>query len=325
MVKVELHCHLDGAIPPKLFLQLSKKLNLVDTDDQTWLNSHIIHENMPLVECLKYFDLLISLLQTKEHLSMVTEGIIDMKYKEGVRLLELRFAPQEHNKLSMEEATLAVLDGLNKGKAKHPDMVVGIIVAMMNNDAMDLNDKTIDIAYKYKDKGIVGIDLAGNEGYNKIDAFDSLLEKAHNLGLNITLHAGESQGPEFVKKAIDNHANRIGHGIHAIYDQKVVDELIDKKILLEISPTSNIFSNCVSSFDEHPVRSFFDQGVPINISTDDPLLLDLDIDHEYDILRNKFNFTEKELMQINLYSAKASFCKDKDMIIKQIEEEIKRA
>ena len=103
----------------------------------------------------------------------------------------------------------------------------------------------------------------------------------------------------------------------------IVDNIIKNKILLEISPTSNIFSNCVASIKEHPIRTFFDQGVLLNVNTDDPLLLDIDIDHEYDLLRKEFNFSEKELMLTNLYGAKASFCKDKDIIINQIEEEIK--
>lgn len=322
MIKVELHCHLDGAIPPQTFLKLSKKANIVDCSDEEWLKKHIMTDNMSLEDALKQFDLLTSLLQSKENLTETCEALIDMKYDEGVRLLEIRFAPLLHTQMTMEDAVLAVLDGLNKGLEKHPDMVCGIILCMMNIKEMDLNDKTIDLAYKYKDKGVVGIDLAGNEGFITRSEFDPLLEKAHNLGLNITIHAGESQGPEYVEHALNHYAQRIGHGIHAIYDEKVLQHVIDSKVVLEVSVTSNVLANCVDSLESHPIKQMYDKGVLVNINTDDPCLMGIDIDHEYDILRNKFGFTEKDLMITNLNGAKASFCKDKDKIIKQIEEEL---
>lgn len=323
MVKVELHCHLDGAIPPQIFLKFAKEANLVDCKDDEWLQKHIMSENMSLADALKQFDLLTSLLQTKEHLVETTEGLIDMKYDEGVRLLEIRFAPLLHTAMSMEDAVIAVLEGLNKGLEKHPDMVCGIILCMMNIKEMDLNDKTIDLAYKYKDQGVVGVDLAGNEGYITRSEFDPLLEKAHNLGLNITIHAGESQDASYVEHAINHYANRIGHGIHAVQDEKVLQHVIDSKVVLEVSPTSNVLANCVDSIDSHPVRKMFDKGVLININTDDPCLMGIDINHEYTLLKEKFGFTDKELMMTNLNGAKASFCKDKDRIIKQIEEELR--
>ena len=324
MIKVELHCHLDGAIPPHLFLKFAKEAGIVDCEDKQWLNKHIMTENMSLEDALKQFDLLTKMLQTKEHLSETAEGLIDMKYDEGVRLLEMRFAPILHTKMSMQEAVEAVIDGMNKGLAKHPDMVAGIILCMMNIDNRDLNEKTIDLANEYKDKGVVGIDLAGNEGAISSEDFDYLINKANSLGLNVTIHAGESQDASYVQKALNYHPKRIGHGIHSIQDEKVVQNIIDSKTVLEVSVTSNVLANCVDSLDNHPVKTLFDKGVLVNINTDDPCLMGIDINSEYDILRNKFLFTDKELMMTNLYGARASFCIDKDRIIKLIEEEIEQ-
>ena len=322
MIKTELHCHLDGAIPNDLFVHFAKEQGLLDCGEEEWIAKHIMDTSASLEDALSRFGLYTSLLQTKEHLSLTTEGLIEQKYNEGVRLLEIRFAPQLHTAMTMEEAVEAVLDGQNNGLKKHPDMVCGIILAMMNNDETELNAKTIDLANQYKDKGVVGIDLAGNEGYRPMEDFLPMIQKAHDLGLHITLHAGESKGEEFVKFAVDHYAERIGHGIHASGNDDLLEEIMEKDLILEVSVTSNVLSYCVPSLAEHPVRELFDKGVKISINTDDPTLFGIDLDHEYNILKERFHFTDRELILMNLEAAQASFCKDKEKVIEKIKEEL---
>lgn len=316
---VELHCHLDGAIPSNLFLKYCKEANLVDTDDETWLKNHIMTEAMSLPEALAQFALLTSLLQTKEHLSETTLGLINQKYDEGVRILEIRFAPQLHNSLTMDEAVEAVIDGLNKGKEAHPDMVCGILLCMMNNDEMELNMETVRLCAKYKGQGVVGLDLAGNEGYNKKEAFDPHFALAHELGVKITMHAGESQDSSFVRYAVEHGALRVGHGIHAYGDDEVLQMVKDHNLIFEVSPTSNVLSKCVPSIEEHPIKKLYDMGILINVNTDDPGLMGITLNSEYDLLKEKFGFTDSDFIKMNLVSAKASFCEGKEEIIKELE------
>ena len=111
---------------------------------------------------------------------------------------------------------------------------------------------------------------------------------------------------------------RIGHGIHAIEDDKVVDELVAKGFLLEVSVTSNVFSQCVPSLDEHPIRKLWDRGVMININTDDPGLMGISLSGEYEKIAKHFGFKEREFILSNLYSARASFCEGKERIIAEL-------
>lgn len=326
--RVELHCHLDGALTPETFYKLSLAHGIIDKsmDQETWRKQNIIREAMPLTECLKRFDLLVSLLQTKEELIEATETLGISMYEQGIRLAEIRFAPQKHTeqKMSQENAIEAVLEGMNHVMKKHPDMIMGIIVCMMNcgpeidNDADNL--ETVELAIKFKDKGVVGLDLAGAEGANPTESYRALFEKAHQAHVNITIHAGEVCSADVVKCAMSMHAKRIGHGIHGWQDPLVAKEIMDRKIPLEVNVTSNILANTVDSIQDHPIREMVDQGAIVTISTDDPLLCGVTLQDEYDLLKREFQFTEKDLIQFNLNAARASFCEGKESVIDKLEE-----
>ena len=165
---------------------------------------------------------------------------------------------------------------------------------------------------------VVGIDLAGDEMATPIESYAPQFEMAKQLGVNFTIHAGESGPASNVAFALSIGAKRIGHGIHSIQDERVVKEIIEKGVTLEVSPTSNVLSRCVPSYKEHPIRTFFDRGVRVNVNTDDPSLFGIRLEEEYQKLRETFHFTEKELALMNLYGAEASFCEGKEKVIEEL-------
>ncbi|MBR0385983.1 MAG: adenosine deaminase [Erysipelotrichaceae bacterium] len=325
---VQLHCHLDGAIPYDLFCRYCREMGYVgdDVSDEEWIRQNVMTETMSLAEGLQKFILLTAILQTPEHLEEVTERLLDDLYEEGNRLVELRFAPQSHTKggMTMEDAVKAVLAGREKAMAKHPDMVSGIILCMMNygqdwGDRFN-NQQTIQLARKYLGQGVVGIDLAGDELATPIEEYRPEFEMAKDFGIPFTIHAGESGPFSNVQFAIDIGATRIGHGVHAIYSEEVVRQLVEKGITLEISITSNIMSRSFNSYAEHPVRKLYDSGVCINLNTDDQELFDITIKDEYEKAREYYYFTETDLIRLNLFGAEASFCPDKDKVVNQLKE-----
>lgn len=324
--KVMLNLHLDGAMPKSLFVSFSKEMGyLKDMSDEEWISSHVIKESAPLEKCLESFDLFLKLLQTKEHLSKCSEELFEECYNDGIRLLEVRFAPQLHtSSLTMEEATLAVCEGMHKTLNKHKDMVGGIILCMMHGDHNDdLNTQTVLLANKLKNEGVVGIDLAGNELANPLSDYKAQFDLAQKLNVNITVHAGENAPTCNVYYIASLGIKRIGHGIHASQDIAVTNYLKEHNVTLEISPTSNLLAKGVNSLKEHPIRYFLEQGIPLNINTDDPLLTASYLDDEYKMLEEIHHFNETEFIYTNLCGANASFCKDKDIIIKQLEEAYK--
>ncbi|MBQ6334978.1 MAG: adenosine deaminase [Erysipelotrichaceae bacterium] len=329
--KVELHCHMDGAIPYRLFCKYCREDGLLkeDTSDEQWIEKHVMKDTMTLTECMGEFALLTGILQSSERLEELSYELIKDMCDAGTKLAELRFSPQSHvnEKLTMDEAVEAVLRGRKRALAERPEMVCGILLCMMNLGlnlgTMENNKYTVELAARYKDEGVVGIDLAGDECATPIQSYAPLFEYARSLGVNYTIHAGESGPAENVAFAIHQGGKRIGHGIHSIEDEKVVDELVNEGVLIEVSVTSNYFSRCVDSIASHPIRKLWDKGVMININTDDPGLMGINLKHEYDIIAKNFGFSEREFILSNLYSARGSFCKGKERIIEKLTKALK--
>ena len=234
--KVELHCHMDGAIPARLFAKYCREDGLIPEgmSDEQWVKSHVMSDTMTLGECMGLFGILTGILNTKERLEETAFELLKDMYESGIKLVELRFSPQSHlsDTLSMEDSIEAVLRGRQRVLKLYPDMVCGFLICMMNLSlnlgTVKNNFRTVELAAKYKGQGVVGIDLAGNETGTPIENYEPQFELARKLGVKYTIHAGESGPASNVKFAIDQQAPRIGHGIHSIYDDKVVDELVDK-------------------------------------------------------------------------------------------------
>ena len=329
--RVELHCHMDGAIPYRLFVKYCREDGLVPEgmSDEQWIDEHVMKSTMSLSDCMGEFALLTGILQRAERLEELSFELLKDMYESGTRLIELRFSPQSHlnPNLSMDEAVQAVLRGRKRALEVYPDMVCGFLLCMMNFGlnlgTLENNKATIDLAAKYKNDGVVGIDLAGDETATPIESYAPMFEYARELGLNYTIHAGESGPASNVMFAIMQKGGRIGHGIHSIEDENVVNELIRNNFVIEVSVTSNFFSRCVNSIEEHPIRKLWDKGVMININTDDPGLMGITIQSEYDLIAKTFGFSEREFILSNLYSARGSFCKGKERIIAELTEALK--
>jgi adenosine deaminase/aminodeoxyfutalosine deaminase len=152
-----------------------------------------------------------------------------------------------------------------------------------------------DLAAERVGEGVVAIGLGGDEVRGPATLFADLFREARDKGLRLTCHAGEIAGPESVWQAIEIGAERIGHGIRAIDDPKLVAHLAEKKIPLEVCITSNLRTGAVASLAEHPVKRLFDAGVPIILNTDDPALFACTLTSEYELARSAFGFSEEQL------------------------------
>ena len=155
---------------------------------------------------------------------------------------------------------------------------------------------------------IVGYDLAAAEIGIDFNDYVELIEIAKKGGLHITIHSGEETDSSYIKKSIHLlHANRIGHGISAIEDQELIQELKEKNIHLEISVTSNCLTKAVSGIDKHPIKKLMEAGVSISINTDDPHLMNINLIHEYELLANLYGFTKDDFIKINKDALQHSF------------------
>lgn len=296
MPKVELHLHLDGSVRYQTALEIIgniKEEDMIVSDDCHDLNEYLTKFSVPL-----------AILQTKENLERVAyELALDLK-SENVIYAEIRFAPLKHllKGLSPEEVIESVLKGLKKVNIK-----TNLILCMMRGDTFDNNLKVIALALKFLNRGVCALDLAGAESLYPTSDYKELFAIAQANGIPFTIHAGEAAGFESIKEALDFGTLRIGHGIKCLEDEKLIKELKEKNILLEICPTSNIQTKAVTAYQKHPVYELYKKGVSICINTDNRTVSNITLTKEYQKLMQNFSLTTNDLKQMNINAINGAF------------------
>lgn len=314
--KVDLHLHLDGSFRIETMYELANERNVKLPGEtlegyREWMNIHADAKDVN--DYLKMFDPPTQVLQDKESLIRLTKELIDDIAKDGLRYAEIRFAPQlhAHKDLTQADATEAVLEGKRLGEEANPSIKIGIITCMMSFGQETLNwkenEETVEVCAAYKDKGVVALDLAGAEGIVPLKNFAPLFDKAKTYGLNIISHAGDSQGPDTVKDALDFGVTRIGHGHHIYDDKQLCIRAANNHVALEICPTSNIQCKTQPSFKEHPAKELLEMGIPVTINTDNMVMARTTVNEEYDHCLNEMGFEYKDLIRMNINSFECSF------------------
>lgn len=316
LAKIDLHLHLDGSVLPESAWEMAKEQGIVMPAEtlEEFRNFLVVSADCRSVnEYLKRFDLPLQLLQDAKSLERVTYELIELLSKQGLVYAEIRFAPQLHTQKGMtqRDAIEAVLNGKKKADQMFPGIRTGILLCTMCVGLNTINEKenllTVELAPDYIGKGVVGIDLAGAEGIVPLKNFAPIFERARQLNLPFTCHAGDSQGPDTVKDALDFGTKRIGHGHHIYDDLELCKRAIREGVTLEVCPTSNIQCQTQPSFEEHPAKKLLDMGMKITINTDNMILSGIDLDTEYDHCLFDMGFTKDDLIQMLHNSADAAF------------------
>ena len=250
---------------------------------------------------MRAFDLPIALMQDAEALERVTRELVEAKAADGVRYVEIRWGPLLHVKrgLGLDEGIAAVCLGAEAG-ARGTGTVVRLICTALRSHDPRANVALAETAGRFRDRGLVGFDLAGPEA-----AFpDPLLhrrafEAARAAGLRITVHAGEWDGPAQVRRALELAPERIAHGSVAIDDEDLCDELIRRGVALDLCPTSNVQAGIAPSRREHPLARLHRRGVAVTLSTDDLTVSDISLSEEYAAALDEIGLRPDELWAID--------------------------
>ncbi|MFQ5570505.1 MAG: adenosine deaminase [Rhodothermales bacterium] len=276
--KAELHCHLDGSPRLATLLELARqqgKLHLLPNDDVEALETYLqqIDHSETLEAYLAWFRYTIPMMQSKEALRRVAYELVEDNARENVRYLEVRYAPIVHTEehLTLEQVNDAVLDGL---RAAERDFGVrtSLIICGLRDRFESASLRQAELAVAYRKRGVVAFDLAGGEAGNPPKHHLHAFYYARNHLLNLTIHAGESWGPDSIHQALFYcNAHRIGHGITLERDPNLMQYCVDHQIPLEICPTSNVQTHVVTSFEAHPLRHYVAAGIPVTINTDNRL------------------------------------------------------
>jgi adenosine deaminase len=271
-----------------------------------------------LAKYLEGFAHTIAVMQTERSLERVAYEQAEDLSKDGVVYFETRFAPVFHTRkgLTHQQVVSAVLRGLERGR-KDFGVSSGLIICAMRN--MDVSLEMAELAVDFRERGVVGFDLAGEEGGHPpkkhVDAFHYIQRE----NFNITIHAGEGFGKESIWQAIQYcGAHRIGHGTRLIDDISIADGkvvklgdlaqyVLDKRIPLEICLISNVHTGATPSLEQHPFKVLYQEKFRVTLNTDNRLMSDTTMTREFEAAANTFGLSLNDFEKITINAMKSAF------------------
>lgn len=300
MPKADLHCHLDGSLRVQTILELAKENNVqLPTMDPEGLRDALHAGKMcdDLVDYLKAFDITCKVLQTEASLERAAYELAEDAAAENVKYIEVRYAPVLHTVegLRLDQVVQAVLDGLKRAERVY-DIQTGLIICGIRNMDPEISLRMAEVAIAFKNRGVVGFDLAGAEVDNPAKHHREAFYLIRNNNINVTIHAGEAYGPESISQAIHYcGSHRIGHGTRLRESGDLLNYVNDHRIPLEVCLKSNIQTRSAKSMASHPFKFYLDLGLRVTLNTDNRLITDTTVSDEYLLAQRQWNLSAEEL------------------------------
>ncbi len=281
MPKVELHLHLEGAVPPAAMLEAIRRHGDDEVDARVLADRYVFRDFADFVDTWVWKNRYLDSLATIEY---VAEAVAAELVAHRVVYAEAFFSPTdfaEHG-LAPQELALAWRRGLDRV----PGSDVALIVDLVRDTGPDRAARTFDQVREVAEEArIVGVGIGGIEDRFPPALFQPVYRRARSAGFHLTAHAGETAGPPSVWSALrDLGVERIGHGVRAVEDPDLVRFLADTRVPLEVCPTSNLRTGVVSHLDRHPVWELIAAGCAVTVNTDDPAMFGCTLDGEYELL-----------------------------------------
>jgi len=328
--KAELHCHLDGSVRPSTLLELGREYKKpMPRDDVESLADYMrVDDAKSLEDYLARFDVTLSVMQTAEALERIAYELSMDAAHDGVRYIEVRYAPvlNVREGLSLEHAVESSLRGLARAE-RDGGAIARVIVTGLRHLTPDVSLELAKLAVRFKDRGVVGFDLAGGELGNPAAPHAAAFTYAREHDLACTCHAGEGADASYVREAVHVcGAHRIGHATRLIEDEALTQYVNDRRIALEICLTSNVQTRAVESYQEHPLREYYDRGMNVVLNTDNRLMSGTTLTDEYLHAATTLGFTFSELAEIALNGFASAFIswEEREQLIADARSEIRR-
>jgi adenosine deaminase len=327
--KTDLHCHLDGSLRLGTILDLARAQQVKLPEETPEGLARAMHQGQicaNLEDYLRAFEITLSVLQTEEALFRAAYELAIDCAAENVRYLEVRYSPVLHTRRGLKVTSIvdAVLDGLRTAK-RETGIKSNVIVCGIRHIDPATSLRLAELAVAFKNRGVVGYDLAGaEEGHPSRDhqaAFQLIL----NNNVNVTIHAGEAYGPESIAQAVHYcGAHRIGHGVRLRENGDLLNYVNDHRIPLEMCPSSNVQTRSVADIRSHPLKFYFDFGLRVTVNTDNRLITDTTCTKELLIAHREMGFTLEDIATLVVQGFKSAFLpfREKSDLLKQVNREI---
>ena len=309
--KAELHVHLEGTAPPELVARIAQRNGLplpeeLLGDDGRFHYTDFLH-------FLRTYDLAASMIRTGEDYRDITYEYLCACARGGAIYVELTASPDHAALVGLSDEEH--WDGIARGidDARRDTGIEGrILVSAVRNFGVEQALRVARHAAEHPHPYIVGFSMAGDEAGFPAGDFAEVFQIVADAGLGCTIHAGEWAGPPSVRAALELPVSRISHGVRAIEDPALVDELAARGIVLECCPTSNVVLGVYPSYEAHPLPALRDAGVKVTLGSDDPPYFGATIDGEYEVCADRMGFGDDVLLEITRTAIAAAFC-DEDL------------
>ena len=309
LAKVDLHVHLEGSVRPGTLRDLAAKHGCAvppGLQGEAWAFADFddfIHNYMAAYACL----------QDADDFRRVAYEFCEDEAAEGARYAEVTFTLGGHAVLAddWDMPVVTVLEGFAEGERDF-GIRCRLVLDCVHGFPLELAQSTLAAALRHRDDGVVALGLGGDEN-QPIDELAPVFATAVAGGLHSVPHAGESGGPENVRRAVDLlSAERIGHGIRVLEDTEMVAELRERGIALEVCPTSNVATGVVAALADHPFLRLRDAGLAVTLNSDDPGMFASPLNGEYEVARAVFGLGDDAIAQVAKTGVAASFLDDAD-------------
>jgi adenosine deaminase len=310
--KAEIHCHLEGAIRTATIIDIAHEYGLkLPAYDVTGLDPHVkvLEQLKSLDAVLEAFGIAQNSIASPKVVERIAWEMFEDAARQNIRLLEVRFSPDwafSGHRVDWDEALEGILRAKERAVSQF-GMAIGLIAITSRSMGLGSCEKTVDWAIRRKEQ-IHGIDLADGEAEHPIKEFVRPVLRAKEAGLKVTVHSGEDTPASAVVETIRLvNPDRIGHGTHVIEDMAAVELVKARGVTLEMNPWSNYLTNSVKRIEDHPLKRLFDLGAKVTISSDDPEVLETNLNNEYRIAHEILGMSMEEITVCNRYAVEASF------------------
>jgi adenosine deaminase len=304
--KIELHLHLDCSLSYQAVSTLAPSV----TREEYQCDYIAPARCANLADFLSRAPMGFRLMQTEDSLRLVTEDVFQQLIEDGVIYAEIRFAPLLHSEQGLSpERVVAVVERAVEQLTRETGMPAGLILCTLRHFDETQSMLTAKLVNDFRGSRVLALDIAGDEAGFPLDAHVAAYRYAREHGLFRTAHAGEGLGPESMWETLRLlEPQRIGHGTRSIEDPNLVDYLRRERIHLELCPTSNVqIIPSIKSMEEHPIDRLYRAGVSLNVNSDSRMLTPTTLTREYECLQRVFNWSEQDLLRVNLMGLDAAF------------------
>jgi adenosine deaminase len=303
--KVELHLHLEGAIPRPALWQLIQKY---DGDpalrDVEALERRFVYRDFP--HFIETWVWQAQFLREYDDFTLIAEAAANDLARQNIRYVEAFYSPSDFERfgLSAQRITEAIRAGLNKA----PAIEVALVADLVRDGGPVKGIRRLADINEVKSFGVIGIGIGGSEQKFPPEPFEAVFEDARRMGFRTSAHAGEAAGAASVWGAVRTlRVDRIGHGTRAAEDESLLTYLAEKRIPVELCPISNVRTGVVPSIADHPARRYFDLGLRLSVNTDDPQMFGNSLSAEYRALETQLGFSRDEIRALILQAVDTSW------------------